>query len=197
MSTIKQISDFKSLKQLGELSPAELKAYTVESAKFVKEFNEAFPDGKPVKVNIDRIILGDRVNFVVAKHPDLSSTSFSFSWEIADIFAANVGAGTADGLNLLIRQTLEPLQLSMTVRAVGIGDEYKTKDGTKTYKAAAAVKVEGTREEVMLSKDAKEVISDISRVALTNIIMGGASRRGAAASKAVIRPEVVEEEADV
>lgn len=191
-------SDLLPLAQVQALAPKDLKAFNESAAKFAAEFNAAYPEGKAVAVNIKRIVITDRVNFIVDKHPDLSSQSFSFPFSIADILAANVGCKTAEGLELLTRTSLQPLKLSMTVKAVTEGETYETATGSKTYKTAAMVKVDKTREEVVLSTDASQVIGEISREALKEIIMGGASGRKSIATAVVPagRP-AIEEEADV
>lgn len=184
--------DLLPKKAVEDLTPQDLQKYNEAAAKFVADFNAAYPDGKTVKVAINSIVVGDneRVNFVVGKTNDLSTQSIGLPFVVVDRIAENLGCGNTEGLLAIQHSTVEPLTICMTVKAVKAGDEYKTNDGTvRTYKVPAIVKIDGSREELQLSDDAADIIADMQREVLKQSILDASrSRRKAKGSKPVASP---------
>ena len=180
MTTIAKGSDLLTLKQVSALEPKALKVYNENAAKFVAEFNDAYPDGKTVKTPINTISIGNdgRINFVVGKVHDLSTESIGLPFVVVDRIAENLGCGSAEGLMAVAHSTIEPLMLQMTVKAVNAGDEYRTSDGTvRTYKVPAIVKIEGSLEEITLSDDAQEIVAEMQKIVLKEAILNSGRNR--------------------
>jgi len=170
-------ADLLSKSAFEALAPKDQKAYTEAAAKFVESFNTQFPDGKVVVAKIKNIVLGDRVNIVINKHQDLSTESLGFPYQVVDRIALNLLGGDTTALYSLSMMTAEPLKLTMTVKAVNAGDTYLTKDKeVRTYQVPAIVKLPETREELVLSDDAKAIVAEMQGIVLKESIMNTAAR---------------------
>lgn len=194
---VEKASDLLSLQQFNDLSPKEQAAYLKVAKDFVDAFNEANPAGKAVTASIIRINLGERVNVVLKKHADLSTEVISFPYNVGDAMAANLGAGSSESLVSLVNTTVEPLTVKMTVKAVNAGDTYETGAGeSRTYKVPAMVKVDGTREEIVLSDDAHDILATVHQELLREGIRASmASRRKArTGGAATVAPKVAQPE---
>lgn len=193
MTNITKGSDLLTLKQVEALEPKALAQYNEDAAKFVADFNAAYPDGKAVSYPINQIVVGDngRINFVVGKTNDLSTQSIGLPFAVVDRIAENQGCGTTEGLLAVQHSTIEPLLLKMTVKAVKAGDTYTTGNGeTRTYKVAAIVKVEGSREEIILSQDALDIVAGIQQIVLKEAILNSSRNRRKTTKTAATVPTV-------
>lgn len=177
ISTIRTARQLKPWKQVQELKGDDLDNYEAAASEFVETFNTKYPDGKSVKANIKQITLGERVNIVLFPHDDLSTEVLSFSYAVVDRIAENNGVGDTDGLVALVHQVMEHLQMSLTVKAVEAGDTYEAKDGTREYKCPATVKIEGTREELVLTDEAKDILAEVHKDVLRSKIMEASKNR--------------------
>lgn len=184
---INQPSDLLNGKALAALSPAAKVAYNEAAAAFVRAWNDANPNGVAVKASITKVKLTDEGAIVViAPHVNLSNQSFSFPYVVMDAIAADLGVATADGLAALTLSTLEPNFLTSTVKAVAAGDTFIDKDKVKhVYKQAQMVKVDGTREEIVLSADSKALVAEQQQELLKDEIRKqSANRRNARTGRA-------------
>lgn len=200
--TIRTARQLKPWKQVQELKGDNLDNYEAAASEFVESFNTKYPDGKSVKANIKQITLGERVNIVLFPHDDLSTEVLSFSYAVVDRIAENNGVGDTDGLVALVHQVMEPLQMSLTVKAVDAGDTYEAKDGTREYKCPATVKTEGTREELVLTDEARDILAEVHKDVLRSKIMEASKNRRkqrtpVKSAKAVTADGVEEDDSDV
>lgn len=197
-SQLLPINARKGFQSVEDLTAAELVEYNQVAATFAADFNTRYPHGKEVTVNIERIDLGDKAIIILAKHPDLSTQAIAWPYSVADLVAGRLGVGNADGLASLVLTTIEPLTMSMTVRAVTPGENYA--EG-KSYKGYQMTTVAGTREEIHLSDDAmaivaeqhREIVKDSIRAATSNR-RGASAARGRSQTPVAAVPAVVEEE---
>ncbi len=193
-------SQLLTKKEVEALEPKDRLAYDKLANAFIAEFNTLYPDGKVVKVPIQSIVVGndDRVNFVVGAVDNLSTQSIGLPFVVVDRIAENLGCGNAEGLMAVAHSTLEPLMVQMTVRGVVAGDIFETKDGQKKYQIPAIVKLPETREEIVLSDDAADIIAEMQKIVLKEAIMSS-SRRSRKPVKGAKAPTVpaAEEDAEV
>lgn len=190
--TIVKGSDLISKSAYSLLSISELKTYEAAAKNFAAAFNEQYPGGKVVKAKITQVVLGDRVNLVIESHNDLSTRSFGFNYEVMDRIAENLGAGNTDGFVALVHSTIENLEIELTVKAVMTGDSF-SKDGSGVYKCPAMAKWPETREEIILSEDAQEILAAVHREVLASNIANASKNRRRKTSSAKTAPAPVEE----
>lgn len=194
MLEITKGSDLLSKKQIEALDAKALAAYEKSASAFADSFNQAHPTGKKVVATIKQIKTQEsRVLFVLAQNNDLSTTVISLPYVVTDAMSESIGVGTTEGLVSLQQVSLQPLKFEMHIKAVKPGDTYMTNENEeREYTIFNMARVPNTREELVVSQDAKTVIAEAHRENLKSVI-ASATKKTSRKTAAVVTAEPIEE----